>query len=503
MATKNLVKTIDSLCPRCLKKIPAGLVEEGGRIEIKKECPEHGKFEDVYWGDAENYHKIVKFQNDGRGVDNPRFKADKGCPYDCGLCSDHKSQTVLGIVDVTNRCNIDCPVCFANANVTGRVYEPSREQIREMLQNLRNNKPIPAFALQFSGGEPTVRDDLPELIKIAREVGFSYVMVDTNGINVAGDMKYLRKLKDAGMNSFYLQFDGLDDEIYERLRGRKLLNTKLRVIENCRKLGARCVILVVTLVKGVNDHQIGGIIEFALRNSDVISSVNFQPISFAGKASQMRIREGRITIPEFVERVEKQTKKKIKGEHFYPVPAMVPISAFIEAYKQKPIIRLSTHPCCGVGAYMIIGKDGVSFPINEVINVDKFLDILNRGSKELKKKGRFPKNIRELKIATELLGEIILNIHDKKLTTLIGRVLKNGNIKSAINFHQDTLMIGCMHFMDGWNFDCDRVQRCAIHYSLPDGRIVPFCSYNTIHRTALEKKFSVPLDEWKKSRLRF
>lgn len=498
MKTKSLIKTTESICPRCLKKIPADLVEEDGRILIKKICPEHGRFEEIYWGDAESYRRVMTFQNDGTGVENPRTERDKGCPYDCGLCNEHKSQTVLGIVDVTNRCNLNCPICFANANSTGRVYEPSREQIREMLQNLRDNRPIPAFALQFSGGEPTVRDDLPELVKIAREVGFSYIMVDTNGIRVAEDIEYLKKLKSSGMNSFYLQFDGLDDEIYEKIRGRKLLNTKLRVIENCRRLGYRCVVLVVTLVKGVNDHQVGGIIEFAIRNSDVISCVNFQPVSFAGRVSDVERKRGRITTSEFVDRVEEQTRGKLKREHFYPVPAMVPISRFIEAYKQKPIIQLSTHPCCGVGAYLIVDKKGGSFPINDVINVDRFLNILDRGAKELKKKRKILRGINELKIATELLREVIRNIHDKKLRQLIIRVLREGTLNSAINFHQDTLMIGCMHFMDSWNFDVRRVERCVIHYSLPDGRIIPFCSYNNLHRKGLEEKFSVPMDEWKK-----
>jgi len=498
MKTKNLIKTTESICPRCLKKIPADLVEEDGRILIKKVCPEHGRFEEVYWGDAESYRRVMRFQNDGTGVENPRTKRDKGCPYDCGLCNEHKSQTVLGIVDVTNRCNLNCPICFANANSTGRVYEPSREQIREMLQNLRDNRPIPAFALQFSGGEPTVRDDLPELVKIAREVGFSYIMVDTNGIRVAEDIEYLKKLKSSGMNSFYLQFDGLDDDIYEKIRGRKLLNTKLRVIENCRRLGYRCVVLVVTLVRGINDHQVGGIIEFAIRNSDVISCVNFQPVSFAGRVSDVERKRGRITTSEFVDRVEEQTRGKLKREHFYPVPAMVPISRFIEAYKQKPVIQLSTHPCCGVGAYLIVDKKGGSFPINDVINVDRFLDILDRGARELKKKRRILRGISKLKIATELLREVIRNIHDKKLRQLIIQVLKEGTLNSAINFHQDTLMIGCMHFMDSWNFDLERVERCVIHYSLPDGRIIPFCSYNNLHREALEERFSVPMDEWKK-----
>ncbi|MBN2014358.1 MAG: radical SAM protein [Candidatus Altiarchaeota archaeon] len=501
MALYNLLRKTESLCPRCLEKIPAELVEEEGKVLIKKECPEHGRFSDIYWSDVENYKKTIECWNNGTGVENPRTKRNRGCPYDCGLCEEHMSQTVLGIVDVTNRCNLKCPICFANSDSTKRVYEPTREEIRAMLQNLRDNRPIPSFALQFSGGEPTMRDDLPELIKIAKDVGFTYVMVDTNGIRVARDVKYLEKLKDAGMNSFYLQFDGLDDEIYEKTRGERLLNTKLKVIENCRKLGYRCVVLVATLIKGVNDHQVGGIIEFAIRNSDVISCVNFQPISFSGKASQIEVKDGRITTSEFVKLVEKQTKGKLIEEHFYPVPSLVPISRFIGAYKKKPAIQLSTHPCCGVGAYLIIYEDQEAFPINDVINVGRLLEVLDTGAKRLEGEKRLISNLKDLKTATEVLGDVVHAIVDKKLRKLMIDILKKGTIHSVMNLHQNTLMIGCMHFMDPWNFDIERVERCVIHYATPDGRIIPFCSYNNIHRQEVERKHSTPLEEWKKKKL--
>lgn len=502
MTIPNLLRKTESLCPRCLEKIPAELLEEDGKIIIRKECAEHGRFSDLYWSDAEHYKRTVEHRNDGTGVENPRTKRDKGCPYDCGLCEEHMSQTVLGIVDVTNRCNLNCSVCFANANSTKKVYEPTKEEIRNALQNLRDNKPIASFALQFSGGEPTLRDDLPELIKIAKEVGFTYVMVDTNGIRIANDIKYLKKLKDAGMNSFYLQFDGLDDEIYEKTRGAKLLNTKMRVIENCRKLGHRCVVLVATLIKGVNDHQISGIIEFAIRNNDVISCVNFQPISFSGKATQMEVEKNRITTPEFIKLVEKQTKGKLREDHFYSIPALVPISGFIEAYKKKPAIKLSTHPCCGVGAYLVTYGDKEAFPINDVIKVDRLLRVLDDGAEILKGEKKLISNIKDLKTATEVLSDVVRAIGDKKLRKMIVNILKKGTIQSVMDFHQETIMIGCMHFMDPWNFDVERVQRCVIHYALPNGKIIPFCSYNSIHRREFERRNSIPIEEWEEKRLK-
>jgi len=488
------LKETKSLCPECLRIIPAELIEENGRVKIKKRCSEHGEFEEIYWNNAEHYKWVMRFQNDGEGIENPRTKRDKGCPFDCGLCEEHKSHTVLGIVDVTNRCNLKCPICFANADTSGYLYEPTKEQIREMLQNLRNNKPVPCYAFQFSGGEPTVRDDLPELVRIGKELGFLYIMVDTNGVRIANDIKYLKALKDAGMDAFYLQFDGLDDEIYRKLRGANLLNTKLRAIENIRRLEWRCVVLVVTLVKGVNDDQVGGIIKFAVENSDVITCVNFQPISFSGRANKIEREKKRITTDEFIDLVEKQTKGKIKREYFYPVPSMVPISKFIEANIQEPTTKLSTHPCCGVGTYIIIDDNNNYKPINEIVDVDRFLDVIQHGSEELRKRGSISTGTK-LKLLINLLKSSAKNINDPRRRELILNLLKSGEYDDAAKFHENAIMIGCMHFMDPWNFDIERVQRCVIHYSLPDGRIIPFCSYNNLHREAVEKRFSIPLNK--------
>ena len=492
----RLLRRTESLCPKCLKKIPADLVDRDGKVVMKKKCQEHGEFEDIYWGSTSEYERVMNFMYPGSKITNPRTSRERGCPYDCGICDEHKSHTILGIIDVTNRCNLNCPICFANANSSGFVYEPSLEQIKTMMENLRRNNPIKVFAFQFSGGEPTLRDDLPEMVRMAKEMGFSYVMVDTNGIRIARDRKYLKMLVDSGLNSFYLQFDGLDDEVYMKLRGTKLLNTKLRVIENCRKLGLRNIVLVVTLVKGINDKQIGGIIKFAVENSDVISCVNFQPISFSGRANKIEREKKRITTDEFIDLVEKQTNYKIKKEYFYPVSAMVPISNFIEAYKGINAPKLSTHPCCGVGTYIIV--DGNKYtPINEIINVDRFLDILHRGSIELATRDNGILNMNRMMLKTRLLGEVLRSIKDSKRKDLIAKLLRNATVEEARNFHNNTIMIGCMHFMDPWNFDIERVCRCVIHYSLPDGRLVPFCSYNTLHREELERRFSVPLEEWK------
>lgn len=496
----EVLRETESFCPVCKRVIPAKLVAVGNEVKIKKTCPEHGDFEDTYWGNPKHYKWVMKFQNDGSGISNPRTKrTNKGCPLDCGLCEEHKSHTVLGIVDVTNRCNLKCPVCFANANITKKVYEPTPEQIRGMLKNLRETQPVPAYSFQFSGGEPTMRDDLPKLVKIGKELGFNYIMVDTNGIRIAQDRKYLKQLKDAGTDAFYLQFDGLDDEVYRKIRGAPLLKTKIQAIENCRKIGIN-VVLVVTLMRGINDSQVGGIIKFAAENLDVIKSVNVQPLSLAGSASRYEVKENRITTYDFINLVEKQTKGGIKASDFYPVPSTVPVSRFVEAKVKKPTVAMTTHPICGVGTYIIVKEDGSYTPITKLVDVPSLFNALDKGARELKNEGKLSKKLgmAKLKLEARLLKSIIRYIYDSERRELILNMLKSGTYEAAANFHKNALMIGCMHFMDPWNFDIERVERCVIHYSLPDGRIIPFCSYNNFHRAALEEKFSVSVEEWEK-----
>lgn len=177
-----MIKETKTLCPICKAILDATIEEEGGSIWLVRSCPEHGHFRDLYWSDAALWHKFEQFDSVGRGVENPNVVNPGGsCPENCGLCSFHKSGTLLANIDLTNRCNLDCDFCFANARACGFIYEPSFDEIVRMMQLLRAEKPVPAPAVQFSGGEPTMRDDLMELIRKAKEIGFPQVQLATNG----------------------------------------------------------------------------------------------------------------------------------------------------------------------------------------------------------------------------------------------------------------------------------------------------------------------------------
>lgn len=491
---RMLPKKIKSLCPECGEVIDAEVVEEDGKAIIKKTCPKHGSFEDVYWSDVSMYRWAEKFARVGKGVQNPRTRENRGCPFDCGICPNHKSHTVLGIIDVTNRCNLRCPICFANAAAAGYVYEPTFDQVKAMLANLRANKPVPAPAVQLSGGEPTLRDDLPDIVRAAKELGFPHVEVNTNGIRLAKEPDFVKRLLDAGVSTVYLQFDGVTPEPYKTTRGQDILHYKLKAIENCRKVGLHSIVLVVTLVKGVNDDQLGDIIRFAIKNMDVISCINVQPVSFAGRISQEERKKWRITIPDFIKAVEKQTDGQISKTDFFPVPCVVPFSHFVEAYKGTSYAEFTCHEHCGAATYVVVDDERM-VPVTRFVKVEKLFELLDRYAAELEKGGLMVKPRVLAKAIKDLPGTLDMSKAPKGLNLLkiLINILRTGDYSALAEFHERTLMIGCMHFMDMYNADLARLERCGIHYAVPDGRIIPFCSYNSIHRSKVERKFSVPL----------
>jgi len=469
------------------------IYEDNGVIYLEKTCPEHGKFEDVYWGDAELfkwfYDNWYNARYVGSGIENPQTKTVMECPFDCGICPQHKTHTVLGIIDVTNRCNMACPVCFAYAGATNYVYEPSYEQIVDMIKLLRANRPWACNALQFSGGEPTVRNDLPDLIKEAKKAGISHVEVNTNGLRIAEDIGYFKKLLEAGLSTLYLQFDGLREEIYKKTRARAdLVPIKQKVIENARMIGMDSIVLVVTLAKGVNDKDLGDIVQYAVKNHDVVRCINIQPISMAGRARKEELRKLRITIPDTLKLIEEQTNGAVTRWDWRPVNWPVPVSKGMGVIKNKAYPEFTIHPMCGAATFLVVEKDGSYKPIMRYVDVDKlaevFWDVYYTGLKGKKTMAK----LKRLKLLSMARSGLVRG--------LIKDVITKGSYEALGDFMRRIVMIGIMHFQDVWNFDLDRVQKCAIHYVTPDMKIRSFCTYNSIHRPNVEKQFAMPISEW-------
>lgn len=484
----KFLKDAKSLCPECLKVVNAKVYEKDGAVYMSKACREHGEFEDVYWSSYKQGERALKFEHVGDGLANYRTRRKLGCPFDCGICNEHKSFTVLAIIDVTNRCNLACPVCFANAGQAGYVYEPSTKEVKSIIDNFRSNEPAKPPGLQFSGGEPTIREDLLELIEYANKVGFRHIEVNTNGIRLAQSIDYCRELVDAGAKAVYLQFDGLTSDVYLKTRGLDLLEVKKRVIENCRKIGFDAIVLVPTIIRGVNDHQIGDIIKFAAKNQDVVRCVNFQPVSICGRIDRAQLRQMRITIPDIMKLAEEQTGGAIKQEDWYPTSFVVPIPKAIGALKNHRYgAEFTAHPLCGMATYIFIEGEGV-VPITRKVKVEGFMKTMGKVY-NLAKEGR------KLRAKIALLS-LMRYLSWRFLRKLVWPILKTGAYDALRDFHFKFILIASMHFMDAYNFDLERVQRCIIHYGLSDGRIIPFCSMNTIHRPLIERRFSISWEEF-------
>lgn len=484
------MKKTTSLCPVCARALPARVVEEDGKVWISRTCPDHGEFKHLYWSDAKMYRRFEAFESIGTGVHTPQRHADPGeCPYACGLCNNHKSGTLLTNIDVTNRCNLNCDFCFANARACGYVYEPSFDQITEMMKMVRSQKPVPAPAVQFSGGEPTMRDDIFDIIRMAKEVGFSQVQLATNGVNIARNRSYAQELKDAGLSTIYLHFDGVTKATNPQIALHQ------RAVENCCEIEMG-VVLVPTVINGRNDHEVGAIINYAADHIRAVRGVNFQPVAFTGAANDENVASERVTIPDLAERIESQTYGAVKKDFFYPVPCVLPISDLVEAYTGKPQVRFTTHQHCGAATYVFVTDDGL-VPINRMLDVDMFFEAISGISGQLKQSG----SINKYKALLDGIRQMHSSLKDSEgmntaaFWKMLGSTLIHHDFKALKDFHWNALFIGTMHFMDNYNYDLDRVQRCCIHYATPDGRMIPFCTYNSgpVHREEVWKKFSRPL----------
>jgi uncharacterized radical SAM superfamily Fe-S cluster-containing enzyme len=360
-----------------------------------------------------------------------------------------------------------------------------------MLALLRSEKPVPTPAVQFSGGEPTMREDLIRIIKKAKEMGFPQVQIATNGVKIARDRSFVQDLKDAGLNTVYLHFDGVSQSTNPFLKRHK------KAIENLKSTRLGCV-LVPTVIKGRNDHELGAIIRFAAEQISVIRGVNFQPVAFTGAASDDDIKKSRITIPEVLTGIEEQMQGIIRKDDFYPVPCVLPFSDLAKAYTGKPVVRFTAHQHCGAATYVFVTEEGI-VPVNRMVDVDSLFASIEKMAEDLKKGGSINKY--------KTLIEGVKNLHDSvkrgeqsntaEFWKLIGKTLIGQNFDTLRQFHWNALFIGTMHFMDRYNYDLARVQRCCIHYATPDGRLIPFCTYNSgpVYREQVWKKFSKPLSE--------
>ena len=506
----NLPKTVETLCPECSCLILGRYFVRAGAVWMEKTCPQHGYFRDKINSDVKLYLKGTRSgYQDERGVYEPQVDGAHHCPTDCGLCNQHHSASCLAQIDLTNRCNLTCPVCFASANQAGYLAEPTYEMVVEYLRSLRGQHPYPATAIQFTGGEPTLHPDFHRIVRTAVEMGFSHVQIATNGLKIA-EREFAERAAEAGLHTLYLQFDGLDDGNYRKLRGRPLLETKLQAIENCRATGMK-ICFVPTIVKTVNDDQVAKIFRFAVENADVVSAISYQPVSFTGRISHQELSQKRYTLGDLAYDLAACSGADVH-KHFFPLNFMTPLARIMQTLDGKPKIRPSCHSDCAFGSYFFVTPDKQAIPVPKLFDMVKLMDGFNdlaarieRANPKSKMQGPAASlpmaNWKDkLDIVLTFLRSYRWTERDFRITpfTFIHalRGLTNKHVGRGRPGQKTyrTLMAAGMHFMDRYNYDTERIKRCVILYSTPDG-MYPFCTINggPTYRPYLEKMIARPL----------
>jgi 7,8-dihydro-6-hydroxymethylpterin dimethyltransferase len=479
---RRVPRTVETLCPECGAIILGRYYVSDGAVMIEKTCPDHGYVRDCVNTDALLFSKASWWSfEEPPGIKKPQKPDGHRCPSDCGLCGSHLSAACLAQIDLTNRCNMRCPICFANAGTAGYVCQPSYEQIIKQLETLRQLHPTPCSAIQFSGGEPTMHPDFLRIISTSRDMGFSYIQIATNGITMA-DPDFADKAFAAGLHTLYLQFDGVGEEAYVSTRNFPgIWKKKLAAIENCRRLGMK-ICLVPTIVKGITDDQVGKIFQFAIDNIDVVSGISYQPVSFTGRISSDELSKMRYTLGDLARDIASASGADALAD-MYPLSIVVPLSQMIEALTGQPKIRSSSHPDCAYGTYFLISPEGIPYPFPRVINVEGMFTDMNRIAARINARGGRVTWLDKARVYRMFKRHFRPEAAPPGLTvkrlirSLRGMVDKKVGRGESEKLNYKTLLCAGMHFQDRHNFDVERAKRCVILYSTPSG-VFPFCTYN-------------------------
>ncbi len=478
---RRLPKTVESLCPDCGAIVLGRQFVEDGAVFVEKACPVHGYFRDCVNSDALLHAKASWWSfPDPPGLASPHVRGSGSCPSDCGLCDQHISCPCLAQIDLTNRCNMTCPICFANAGAAGYVCQPPYEQVVRQLQALRDLRPTPCTAIQFTGGEPTLHPDFLRIVVTARDMGFSHIQLATNGLTLA-DRQFAEQCAAAGLHVLYLQFDGVGEAAYSEIRNYPgIWAAKLAVIDNCRATGMK-VCLVPTVLKGVNDDQVGEILRFATANIDVVSAISFQPVSISGRIDADQRAKIRYTLGDLGHDIAAASGASALRDMF-PLTIVVPLSEILEALTGKSKVRASCHPDCAFGTYFLVSPDGRAYPFPQVINVEGMFTEMHRIAARIRRRGRANwldkwRTIRMFKRhfnAAAAPEGLTVERFVRSLQGLVDKTLGRGDGEKST---YKTLLCAGMHFQDRYNYDVERAKRCVILYSTPAG-IFPFCTYN-------------------------
>ncbi|HEX8888174.1 MAG TPA: radical SAM protein [Pyrinomonadaceae bacterium] len=509
-------RTTDSLCPNCVieareeilsgKKdvsvlinekvgeIKAQIIERNGEIWMIKDCPVHGHFEDMMAIDSK-FLKHIENMFPGRDIQ----------AHNDEKLHNHGSSTVkfgrgaVLTVDLTNRCNMMCDPCFMDANQVGFVHELSFEDIKEILDNAITIKPRRQMSVQFSGGEPTISPHFIESIKYSRKVGYNSVQCATNGIEFAKSKEFCREAAEAGLRYAYLQFDGIGNDANSHRQVGNLFDVKLRAINNLHEAGVE-IVLVITLVNGVNNDQVGSVVRFALDNPKKIAFLSFQPVSFTGRdeeITEQRRLQQRYTLSHLAHDVKNQVGITEPTRDWFPLSLMGAFADFADLVHGPDAdwgqVSCGCHPNCGVGTAVMIDKETKEMsPVPEFLNIPGLVKDMQKITDAAR--GKWMSNIMMglalLKHYNPYKSPTNFTLYElfKKFDKSFGLTGKDYGRVDGKRSEEDIekrradrwnfLFIAGMWFQDLFNYDFRRTEMCIIPYGTQEGEI-SFCAYNT------------------------
>lgn len=471
----NRLSEVQSICPECQKPIQAWYTERDGSVFLEKECPEHGSFRALVSNSKTDYLDWIK-----NPVINiaPKEAMTKGsgqdeCPLHCGTCENHLQTACCVLIDITERCNQHCPYCFAKAEPDAEhAGEASLRELEKkfdlLLEAGEEERP---FNIQLSGGEPTVRDDLPEIISMAKEKGFEYIQINSNGRRIAREQGYAKTLKKAGASVIFMQFDGTNDEIYRTMRGEPLFEEKRKAIENCRKAGLP-VTLVPTIAKNVNLDNIGEMMQFLLDNISVVKGIHFQPVSFFGRHPDPK-HDNRVTMFDVMREIEKQCSG-FYYEDFAPIATGHTLCCFYSTYlKEKDGIKCMISAADKDAGISCCDTQNLSSPCCCGQEPDP-LEVIKKDRDYVLNKWDLPEE------ADESEGCCCDALAEKESCCRQDEIM---DLDQFLTYYkQNTFTVTGMAFQDSTNLDAERLKRCRVQVLSADNRLVPFCGYNSIYR---------------------
>lgn len=443
-----------SLCSHCLRKVDAKVVYQDERVYLLKNCPEHGHEKVLVSTDAA-YHRICRATlKPGQMPATFNTPTRFGCPYDCGICPDHEQHGCLTLVEITDQCNLQCPVCYADSSPRRQTHR-SLEHVERMLDAVVRNEAEPDI-VQISGGEPTIHPQFFEILDAAKRRPIKHLMLNTNGVRIAQDADFARRL--AGYQpgfEVYLQFDSLRADPIRALRGADLLDVRRRALDRLNELNLSTT-LVVTLKKGLNDDEMGEIIDFALRQR-CVRGVTFQPVQDAGRVENFDPARDRLTLGEVRQKILAQS----------PV------------FKPGDLIPVPCHPDCLAMGYAL-KLDGKVTPLTGLIPPELLL----------KSEGSTIVYERDPRLRDEVFRLFSTSHSPESATAALRQLLCCLPLVKAPPSvtYENIFRVLVIQFLDAHNFDVRSVKKSCIHIVHPDGRVIPFDTYNLFYRDDREAR---------------